>query len=418
MSLISLDAIPYEILSWIVWYSAEDPESLFSLIETSRFLRHHAERYLYRTIDLSSGTLDVTLRFLKSIQLHPRIGSLVTSFHPYTVEYGNHGEPPEEYINLLMNAATFMPNLKTLIIVQNRYEVPKALQWDQNAQPPFQLDRLGVQLDRTPSTWTAWHVWDPLKFRKELVQLLRCQKTLRHFSFVQDKDRKRGGQVIPGLSPEESVEEWRKACSFLEVLEGTNTTVRLLLPNTQKVKALFWHYDRRGTEPLRSPSYLETDPNLEEHFFTPGHREAYGRLENLVISRQISLLPILSTYLTSLKTLVLIIQVSTLGKPESTVDEEDLLMQAFGGLPYLEILVVMQKEKLNLECERIFAVCGKLRRLALWEFDNGDIVFGPVSVERGSDGAINPIEWTFGEETPRLPFVGAGWFALGTQDLV
>jgi len=71
-------------------------------------------------------------------------------------------------------------------------------------------------------------------------------------------------------------------------------------------------------------------------------------------------------------------------------------------------VVAVQRHTFNLEYERIFAVCGKLRLLALWEFGrDGDVVSGSVSVERGADEAIIPVEWRFGEETPRVPYVGA-----------
>jgi len=417
----SLDEIPHEILSSIVSYLWKDPKSLLSLLKTARFLHPHAEYHLYHTVDCAGGTSRAqTVRFLKTIELHPRLGSLVTSFYPYIIEHNSPFEQPKEFVDLFLSAMRFMPNLKSLKFVQDRHEVPKALQWGQGVDLsqhlPFQLDRLEVRLEWYP--FAFWDDWDPQRFAEDLLQLLQHQEALRHFSLVLDMDREQGGQAITSLPSEDSLEQWREACSSLEVLEGTNSTMRLLLPNTQNVKALFWQYDSFNAESFRSPNDLDTDHVLREDFFTPSHCEAYGRLENLAIGRQITLLPILSTYLTSLETLVLIAEVSRLGRPGSDGPEEGLFMQSIGALKQLVTLVVIQSCDLNLDYEAIFAACGKLQRLSLCELRDGEHCFESVAMERSEDGVIRPIEWIFGEETPRMPYVGAGWFFLGTQDLV
>lgn len=414
-----LEAIPYEILSAIVLYSAEfDPYSLFSLIKTSRLLRHHAERHLYRVIDLSDTSIDFTIRFLKTIELYPRIGNLVASFHPDTFKFHGPSKQPKEYVDLFLSATRFMPNLKTLQITQDCHEVPKALQWNHSTQPPFRLDRLRVRFE-----WTPWAVkdsvsWDPQRFTRELVQLLQHQKALRHFSLVLPTDTEILGRVVPSLSPGESVEEWREACSSLEILEGTNTTVRLALPNTQKVKALFWQCETTGDipEPFRSPSNLEMDAVLKESFFTPGHLKAYGRLENLVILQQISILPLLSTYLSSLKTLLLISPKSSLDREESMVGQAELFLQAIGGLTHLTTLVLMHSRDLNLDYERIFAACGNLQRLGIWRWKDRKLFPGSISMERGADGSIRPIEWTYGDESPSIAYLVTGWFATDSSE--
>jgi len=417
MSTVSLDSIPYEILSSIVSYSAEDPETLHSLMKTSRLLHHHAETRLYRTIDLSFASIDLTFRFLESIKLHPRIGSLVASFHLHHIKYHSPSQRPKQYVDLFLSAAKFMPNLKCLTLVQDYHEVPKALRLDPpGTHPPFQLTRLGIRLE-----WDHWasfrDAWDPQRFKRELLQLLQHQKALRHFSLVLEMDGEIGGQVVPSLLPEESVGEWQEACSSLEILEGTNSAIRLVLPNTQKVKALFWQCDRAddNSEPFRLPNDLETDPVLED-FFTSGHCEAYGRLENLAISRQIFLLSILSTYLSSLKTLLLIFPESTLDREESTIEQEELLLQAIGGLTRLITLVIMHKRDLRLDYKRIFTACGSLQRLALWRRRDGKL---SISMERSADGSIRPIEWKFGDsEVPLIPYIWTRWFTFESEDLI
>ena len=323
-------------------------------------------------------------------------------------------------MDLLIDAMKFMPNIKSLRLIQDLYEMPRVLRWDSESHAPFQLDRTEVRLERQNyPLGPKLGGWDPQRFEWDLLQFLRHQHTLRHFSLILELD---DIGTSDRVTTKVDSEQWREACSSLQVLEGRNRTIRLVLPHTQRVKALFWEYDRSYREPLRSPGDLDTDNVLKEDFFTPGHCEAYRRLEHLVLSRQISLLPVLSTFLSSLKTLLMTIKVSPLGASDSDSDrweEEGSFMRAIGGLTELVMLVIIQdcSDDLKLDYQRIFATCRKLQRLAIWEGEDGHLSLGPVSMERGRDGVIRRIDWSFeSEETPKMPYVGAGWFNFGTED--
>ena len=200
----------------------------------------------------------------------------------------------------------------------------------------------------------------------------------------------------------------------LNILECTNAIIRLLLPK-QCVKSLYWECDRPEDEPLRRVADLEMDLRLRDTFFTPGLCEAYGRLENLVLHRKISLFPILSPYLSSLKTLELIaFMIMDDRDPHSVQYNQALLLQAIGEIKTLEVLEVswMQDSSIvKLDPKVIFATCRCLKRFSLNVRDNRT-VYRADSVEKGEDGSSQYIRHRSSPYPPYLKF-RRQWFYFG-----
>ena len=398
---VSIDELPQEIIALIVSYLPKG--SLPAVLRTARFLRPHAERLLYRSVDLHAGPTSQTrtIDFLIKVVRNPRLGSLVSSFYPDVVNYHMALASTGEFVDLLPYAMRFLPNLKTIALGQGHW-IPKCLRWHPTQTPPFQLRRLALR---------TLHIRDSdvPELGRDVLQLLQKQPDLRHVSLS-----------LPAYSHPcpfpETPHVLEKICPALEVLEGTNSVIRLLLPK-RRVKSLLWECDRPYREPLRSPRSLETDLRLRDDLFTPDLCEAYGRLENLVIYEQMSLLPILSAFLKSLKTLLLSVNAFIdSDDPQSVQSEESLLLGAIGEMENLEVLAItlMGKSDIRLHHRAVFSASKKLKHFAFFLGGNGQILEKPVFMERGADGAIYPVAR---EVIFDVPYLHNGWFTFGTASL-
>jgi len=190
--------------------------------------------------------------------------------------------------------------------------------------------------------------------------------------------------------------------------------IPLLLPNG-RVKSLLWDCDRPSQETLCTPADLDTNLRLRDELFTPELCEAYGRLENLVIYDQISLLPVLSMFLSSLKTLLL----STLvplhnNNQKSAQCDERVFMRAIGEMGNPEALAVtwLEDSEVRLDPETLFAASRSLRYFAFSVDGEARSFQSRIYMERCADGTICPV----GHDTIfNIPYLHNGWFTFDTE---
>ena len=395
----SLYELPQEIVSLIVWYL--DKPSLVAVLRTAHFLRPHAEHLLYHKVDLHTGPMSQTrtINFLIRVVRNPRVGSLVSFFYPELVNYHIALSSTGEFVDLLPYAMRFLPNLKTLALRQAD-EIPKCLRWHPNQDPPFQLERLALRFVL---------IQDLPKCGRDVLRLLQKQPSLRHLclglpSYMQWGDH--------SPMPDAERSDVMKLFPSLEILEGTNSVVRLLF-SKRRVKSLLWECDRPYREPFRLPRELETDSHLRNGFFTPELCKAYSHLEHLVIHEQISLLPILSTFLKSLKTLLLSVGVPIDDEGSDNADGSPLLraIVEMGNLEALAITLTGESS-IRLHHYTVFAAAPKLKHFAFLVGGRGQVLQMPVFMERGTDGTIYPVAR---EVIFDIPYLHKGWFTFGTE---
>ena len=299
---------------------------------------------------------------------------------------------------------------------------------------PFQLETLEVEIGFIDALLKK--TWYPSQLGQDLLRLLQRQRSLRRLRLNVEGDPPSDTPLGAGMRdltavPEESpkatrtpsdqvtVGQWREACRSLEVLEGSRTVVRLLLPGATGVKAVFWKFGHHRSEERSWASGWDAAQILEESwgwgdFFTPDLCEAYGRLEHLFIAFQIHMLPVLVPFLTSLKTLVLYIAkcpffLMNLEKEE----RKRLLLDTIVQIGNLETLAIIQGPRLDVdpEPEVVFARCPKLRELVCATCDSIAIRSTDeiVSMERGADGTVHRADY---EAILRKQYVMGGWASI------
>ena len=373
---VSIDDLPLEIIALIL--SDLDRASLLSVVRTARTLRPHAERLLYRNIDLRRSSQRGAIAFLNTVIRNPRLGSLVYSFCP-DAHYLR--RQLKKFNDLIPDAVKSFPNLKTFVIGRQDDFHPEWLKMSSSQVTPFHLQHLSLHL---PLGHTS--SWDVVKF---LLQVLQLQPSLLHIA-VSLEDDDGWGSCISESGVTDALE---MICPSLNTLEGTNAIIRLLLPKGH-IKTLRWKCARQGLEPLRPVTDLETDSRLRDTFFTPRLCEAYGRLEHLTLSNQISLLPILSPYLSSLKTLELItIMIIDNPRPYPKHWDEALFLGAIGGMKHLEVLEVTwvgaALPRHDIDPKVIFATCRNLKRFAIKKRSTAGTVYTADCMQRGTDGSAH-----------------------------
>lgn len=379
-----------------------DMRSLSSVLQTAHFLRPHAEYLLYRRVDLREGSASYerNAAFLTTIIRNPRLGGLVISFHPQIItDRKLHLTGGRGLTDLLADATPYLPNLETFALSHDHSGFPKCLQWDPSQAPPFQLRRLALHL-----RW-GFSIIDT--FLTDLVQLLQRQPNLLYISLRLFIDG-----FFGSLPSSEDSGAPETVCPSLAILESTNTGIRLLLPK-RRVKSLFWRCERSHQEPLRAFCDLETDSWLRNAFFTPGLCEAYGLLENLTISGQVSLLPILSTFLLALKTLQLLISMPIYPDDVYVTEwNQSLFMRAIGEIRNLEVLEVewIEDVRASLDPKEIFSSCRKLMHFGLIEESGARVMYSANCMERGAAGVGYSVRHG---TSPNLPDLKKDWFMMG-----
>jgi len=397
---VSIQKLPPEIFPSILSYL--DRPSLFAVLTTARFLHPHAEYLLYRRVDFREGPVSntQTIGFLVSVVQNPRLGSLVSSFYADVVNHQMDIPSTSKLsVDLLPYAMKFFPNLKSIALSQFSLNgmIPECLRWPPNQAPPFQLERLALEIRRPRG----------FQFAEHLLQLLQHQPALRHLSLIFSMPSIWSDPLL-GTTPADPED----ICPSLEMLEGTNSVIQLLLPK-RRIKSLFWECTRpyRG-EPLCSAD-LEEDSHFRDSFFTPGLCEAYGHLENLVMYDQIWFIFILSTYLKSLKTLLLSISVTL--QSEKPHWDEGAFLRAVGEMENLEVLVVtfLQESDVGLDPKVVFAASRSLKYFAFTINGRKRSLDRAVFMERRADGAIYPVGQGIFDD---IPYLHNGWFTFQTED--
>jgi len=429
MSTISFTDLPQEILVSIasVLTGVINRSCLVALLKTARFLRPAAEYVLYHTVECWKSR-SCTVKFIRTITSNGRLGLLVRSFAPYKVPHNDH-----KYHDDVAIAMRSMPNLKSLKVGNDIFQLPRPLrrisEWGVEVQP-FQLERLEVDLGFVREILKK--TWYPSQLGQDLLRLLQRQRSLRQLRLNIK------GDLPSDMVPPEShwtdlsmasskpkpldqikVSQWRKACASLEVLEGSRTAIRLLLPGATGVKAVFWHFGQRRSEERTWASGWDAARIVEEGWgdlFTSELCEAYGRLEHLVVAYQIYMLPVLVPFLTSLKTLVLYIAGSPfifLGWGEE--EEKSALLDTIVQISNLETLAIIQEPRrginFDLEPQVVFARCPKLREFVcmtcdMWA-DGEDAII--VAMERGKDGTVRHADYGV---ILRRQYVMGGWISM------
>ena len=417
-----IETLHQEIVATVVSYL--DKPSLLALLRTKRFLRPHAEYQLYRRVDfrpevtkhrwnpyLSYGRDNTRAQiqrsavdFLLAIVNNRRLGTLVRSFYPGEVDEDVivTGTGVERTVDLLPYAIEndFFPNLKSIALYHPRTILgcPKS---------PCQLERLGI------------YIQNPIGFPRDLPDVLQHQPGLRHFSLMFAKST-----ILVGAFSSSKAPAPKDLCPALEVLEGPNSAIQFLLPNHARIKSLFWEctrpykgewLDPHGRRP--DVALRAVDVDLRDSFFTPELCEAYGRLENLVLSNQIWFLPLLSPYFKSLKTLLLSIKVAV--RSQRAPWDERLFLRAIGEMKSLEMLVVTwgqdyDPDEKYLDPEVVFGAASKtnLKYFAISVHGRGS-AHVPVFVERQEDGRICRVG---SEKFEEVWYLHKGWFNYGTED--
>jgi len=394
----SIDELPQEIIFLIISYL--DNASLLSVIKTARFLRPQAEYALYRRVDIHEGQMSQTrtIDFLIAVVRNPRLGNLVYSFHPHNVNYHMALASTGEFVEILAYGTKFLRNLKTLMLRRLHGGIPQYLHWNFFQIPPFQLQRLLLRFRYTG-------IQNASTLCRDLLQLLQCHPRLRHLCLYLPVEPSWGDAKL-----------FSKAFwPSLEVLEGTDAVIPLLLPKG-RVKSLLWDCDRPQQTSLRSARDLDTDPCLRNTFFTPELCEAYSRLENLVIYDQITLLPILSKFLSTLKTLLLSVWVpSSRDDQLSSQWDERLFMGAIREMRNLEVLAVtwLRDSDVGLDHKAVFVASRSLKYFSFVVNGDCQILQSPVYMGRGANGDVYPV---LRDAILDTSYLHRGWFTFDTED--
>ena len=395
---LSLDKLPGEVISHIIFFL--DNPALVASTRAAKVMRPHAEHHLYRTIEFPDkidfdGFLPAAsepgLLFLRAILANPRLGQLVIHFTfdawryiELTAEdpaqtvaaHTDAVSPIPEAVSILERAVGLMPNLGLLKLstLPNSFHLPS-----------FQ------QLRKLCVRFVNFHETSSIALEhSEILHTLRNNRGLQQLSlFAFDNYQ-------PSQARLENIESsFRDVCPVIQVLEGENTVIRAILPG-RNVKRLFWVLDQHSEEQW----WIDTgDGRLQHALFTPALCEAYRRLEELVVmSSDMSLLPLLAPHLSALKSLLLWqTGVQIIGIKGSKIFLHEKFLGAVGQIENLERLVVASGDGddeegdpanrvTQVDYEAIYAACKKLKILVFLP--------GPAMYvyQRDSEGSIQTIQ--------------------------
>jgi len=420
MGPLALDGLPGETLSHIT--SFLDTTSLATAIRTTKFMRPHAEYHLYRTVEFpdviglgSSLATPSAARFngrlfLRTILANPRLGQLVihftfdvASYIASQVEALRQVEvslvylvlPIREVIHMLARAVGFMPNLECLNL--STIPIPVCL------PSPRQLRRFCVRFVNFGHTRSII-LEDP-----KILEVLRNNRGLRQLSLFGFDD------LQPSQARLEIIaSSFRDLCPSLQALEGGNTVVRAILPE-RNITRLFWVLEPHSEE----QRCINAGGERPQHaLLTPALCKAYRRLTDLALmSSDVSLLPLLTPHLNSLKSLLLWqTGVQIIGIKESKFFMRDKFLRSVGQIDDLETLFVASGESgdegfdsagqvVEVDCDIIFATCKRLKTLT---FMVGTAIY---IYQKDSEGSIQKIQCPYPWSVPQAFRLFDGWLA-------
>lgn len=431
------DQVPGEIISNIASYLG--CASLCAIARTAVSLQPHAERLLYLEVDLTKHPVlglynwdlrdklrATTLMFLRTIsQNSRRLGRHPISFGAYYFDDHEAGEPllpglhdPEtpRYSNLYAYAIMLMPNLTALKLLTMDTRLSNVL-------IPYD-DPLRRKLGHLCLKFRGGTKEDLMKTSDDLVQYAKCQPQLRCLSLFFHDDTP--SSDLPRIADPYCLEDHSGLDAadlfrFVDVLEGSNTAIRLLLPG-RTVKSLLWCCHFSSDKDFNPPTELDPYPAFCKPYFTPAMCQAYGKLEHLAVIDQLPLFPFLTPFLTSLTTLFVHEYPERIGR--DAIWEDSSFLGALKKLDKLEMLVLIPGTDVSEfwewpddqvpEEQPIFDACRSLKLLVILKFGHfedwaGGVVYIPFVYERDCDViSASPAKKGL-QNVLKLPYLLRGW---------